>query len=53
MKTFFVVNPYSANGSTGRRWGQLASIIARTLSDFGVEFTKAPMDAVDITRRAL
>lgn len=53
MKTFFVVNPFSANGSTGKRWGELAAIIARTLSDFGVEFTKAPMDAVGITRRAL
>lgn len=53
MKTFFVVNPKSANGATGRRWAELAASIARTLSDFGVEFTKGPLDAVHITRTAL
>ncbi len=53
MKTFFVVNPKSANGSTGKRWGELVGTIARALPDFGVEFTKAPMDAVDLTRRAI
>jgi YegS/Rv2252/BmrU family lipid kinase len=53
MKTFFVVNPKSANGATGKRWGELAASIARTLSDFGVEFTKGPLDAVRLTRQAL
>ncbi|MDP1822102.1 MAG: diacylglycerol kinase family lipid kinase [Archangium sp.] len=53
MKTFFVVNPKSANGATGRRWAELAASIARTLSDFGVEFTKGPLDAVHITRSAI
>lgn len=53
MKTFFVVNPKSANGATGRRWAELAASIARTLSDFGVEFTKGPLDAVGLTRAAL
>lgn len=53
MKTFFVVNPKSANGTTGKRWGELAATIARTLSDFGVEFTQKPMDAVRITSSAL
>lgn len=53
MKTFFVVNPKSANGSTGKRWGELAATIARSLSDFGVEFTQKPMDAVTITSDAL
>ena len=53
MKTFFVVNPKSANGATGRRWAELAAKIARTLSDFGVEFTKGPMDAAHITTTAL
>ena len=53
MKTFFVVNPKSANGATGKRWGELAAFIARSLSDFGVEFTQGPMDAVAITQRAL
>ncbi|MDP1916082.1 MAG: diacylglycerol kinase family lipid kinase [Myxococcales bacterium] len=53
MKTFFVVNPKSANGTTGKRWGELAATIARTLSDFGVEFTQKPMDATRITATAL
>jgi len=53
MKTFFVVNPKSANGATGRRWGELAAQIARTLSDFGVEFTKGPMDAAALARQAV
>lgn len=53
MKTFFVVNPKSANGATGKRWGELAASIARTLSDFGVEFTKGPLDAVRLARHAV
>lgn len=53
MKTFFVVNPHSANGSTGRRWASYAAVIARSLQDFGVEFTKGPMHARDIARTAL
>ncbi len=53
MKTFFVVNPRSANGVTGKRWGEYAATIARTLSDFGVEFTQGPMHAAELTRRAL
>ncbi len=53
MKTFFVVNPKSANGATARRWGELRAAIARTMTDFAVEFTRAPMDAVNITRSAL
>ncbi len=53
MKTFFVVNPKSANGATGKRWGELAASIARTLSDFGVEFTKGEMDAMHIARAAI
>lgn len=53
MKTFFVVNPKSANGSTGKRWGELSATIARSLPDFGVEFTQRPMDAVRITANAI
>jgi len=53
MKTFFVVNPKSASGNTGRRWGELAATIGRTLSDFGVEFTKGEMDAMHIAQRAI
>jgi YegS/Rv2252/BmrU family lipid kinase len=53
MKTFFVVNPRSANGLTGKRWAELAATLARVLPAFGVEFTKRPMDAAVLTRQAL
>jgi len=53
MKTFFVVNPKSANGATGKRWAELAALIGRTLHDYGVEFTKGSMDAVSIARNAI
>lgn len=53
MKTFFVVNPKSAGGATGKRWAEISATIARTLSDFGVEFTRGEMDAMHITRKAL
>lgn len=53
MKTFFVVNPKSANGATGRKWAELAARIARHLPSFGVEFTRGPLDAVGLARKAL
>lgn len=53
MKTFFVVNPKSANGATGKRWAELAATIGRTLNDYGVEFTRHAMDAMHITRTAI
>lgn len=53
MKTFFVVNPQSANGSTGRRWGELASRLARAMGEFEVGFTAGPMDAAQLAARAL
>jgi YegS/Rv2252/BmrU family lipid kinase len=53
MKTFFVVNPQSANGSTGKRWGSYAAVIAQRLHDFAVEFTRGPGDATALARRAL
>jgi len=53
MKTFFVVNPKSANGATGRKWAELAARIARHLPNFGVEFTQGPLDAVGLAQKAL
>lgn len=53
MRTFFVVNPASANGTTGKLWVKLAATIARSLRDFGVAFTRGPNDAVEMTRKAL
>ncbi len=53
MKTFFVVNPQSANGETGRRWLELSSKISAALGEFGHSFTQGPMEAASHARRAL
>jgi YegS/Rv2252/BmrU family lipid kinase len=53
MKTFFVVNPHSANGSTGMKWGELGATIARALPEHGVDFTKGPMHAAELARKAI
>ncbi len=53
MKTFLVVNPYSAGGETGRRWAELSGEVRRTIGDFGFGFTERAMDAARLTRDAL
>ncbi len=52
-KTFMVVNPRSANGQTGKRWTELAAEARGRLGEFGHAFTKGPMDAASLTRKAL
>lgn len=53
MRTFFVVNPRSANGRTGKRWLEINAKIARALSGTAHAFTQRPMDAAALTARAL
>lgn len=53
MKTFFVVNPQSANGVTGKRWAELQAAVTRAVQSFDLAFTQGPMDAARITREAL
>ena len=53
MKTFFVVNPFSANGSTGKRWAELQAKVARAIPEFEHAFTKQPMHAAELTREAI
>lgn len=53
MKTFFVVNPNSANGSTGKRWAELQAKVARALPDFSHAFTERQMHAADLARKAI
>lgn len=53
MKRFFVVNPGSANGQTGRKWAELRAAIVRRLGSCEHAFTSGPMDAVRLTRQAL
>lgn len=53
MKAFFVVNPASANGQTGRQWLKISAELRRTLGDFGHAFTSAPMEAMHLTSGAI
>jgi YegS/Rv2252/BmrU family lipid kinase len=53
MKTFLVVNPYSAGGQTGRYWPEIQAQVARVVGDFGHAFTQGPLDAARLTRQAL
>lgn len=51
-RTVVIVNPNSANGSLGRRWPELASVLRRHLA-FDEVRTKGPGDATELTRQAL
>lgn len=53
MKTFFVVNPMSANGVTGKRWAEIQAKVHRAIGEFGFSFTEGPMHAAHLTRKAL
>ena len=53
MKPFFIVNPQSGSGRTGKRWLEVNAQIARRLSRPEYVFTKEPLDAAKIASRAL
>jgi len=53
MRTFFVVNPESAAGKTGRRWAQISAELGKAVGAFGHGFTERPLHAVELARRAL
>jgi YegS/Rv2252/BmrU family lipid kinase len=53
LKTFLVVNPASGNGSTGRNFEAIAKVVKGAVGEFEHGFTKAPMDAVKLSREAL
>lgn len=53
MKTFLVVNPYSAGGQTGRYWPEIQAHVARVVGDFGHAFTQGQLDAARLARQAL
>lgn len=48
-----IVNPHSANGSTGRSWPALGRLFAEAGLDFRWEYTPGPLAATDLTRQAL
>jgi len=53
LRTFVVVNPASAAGSTRRHWDLIARSLARSIGSFEHSFTDAPGGATALTRQAL
>ncbi len=52
-KCFVVVNPNSANGSTGRHWSEMEQQIKDTIGEFDWKFTRNMGDATNITKDAI
>ncbi|RJO73060.1 MAG: diacylglycerol kinase family lipid kinase [Myxococcales bacterium] len=52
-KTFIVVNPNSANGSTRREWAHMEEAIRAAIGPFEWNFTSGPKDATRLTREAV
>jgi len=52
-KITFVVNPVSANRTTGKEWSQIAVRLKSIIGDFTWELTSGPDTAQDIVRKAL
>ena len=50
--TVFLVNPASANGSTGRRWPEIANRAAAAGLSADAFFSRAPGDLTELARRA-
>lgn len=53
LKTFFVINPKSAAGQTGKRWLEMQAQATRALGTFDHAFTQKQLDAVRLTQAAL
>lgn len=53
FNTKLIVNPESANGSTGKLWSELEQIIREEFGDFETSFTTASHHATELTREAL
>jgi len=52
-KTFFVVNPHSANGKTGKCWPEIKLLAESVLGPIGFGLTERPWHAVELTRGAI
>lgn len=53
FRTKVIVNPASANGSTGRRWEEISRAMEKALGSFDAEMTGASGEATALTRQAL
>jgi len=49
----FIVNPSSANGSTGKAWGRIRERARERLGPFEYHLTEAPGDAIRLAREAV
>jgi hypothetical protein len=53
LKTQVIVNPESAKGRTGERWGHIREGIRHFFQEFHYEFTEKPLHATELTRAAI
>ncbi len=53
LNAAIVVNPASANGTTGKRWPEMAEVIRREGISFEHRFTESPGHATEIARQFL
>lgn len=53
FRSFVIVNPASAAGATGRRWGRIAKLLRSSLGDFEHVATQKPGEATMLSRAAL
>ncbi len=52
-KTYFIVNPHSSNGKTGRMWPRFQSILEQRLGPLHCDLTRGVLHARDLAARAL
>src|ERR1700722_1619568 len=53
FRSFVIVNPASAAGSTGRRWNRIAKLLRSSVGDFEHAATRNPGEATALARCAL
>ncbi|RJP14515.1 MAG: diacylglycerol kinase family lipid kinase [Candidatus Abyssobacteria bacterium SURF_5] len=53
FRTKFIINPYSANGSTREAWSRIQEILRRDLEKIDFSFTVAADHATTLSRQAL
>ena len=53
LKTQVIVNPESAKGRTGERWGHIREGIRHFFQEFQYEFTEKPLHPTELTRAAI
>jgi YegS/Rv2252/BmrU family lipid kinase len=53
MKTLVIVNPNSANGSTGKKWPEIREALMEHIGSFEEKFTDATGHATDLVREGL